>query len=161
MQIFIIFSYIYIYINNTKYNIYIYIYIYIIILNRAGPAQTTGPGSAPKLVGRIRPKMYWADLSPKKTLLGQTRPRRQGLVRPKPLSRAQPKIVGRFRPKLGWADLGPKKKKTFSSGPDPAQKTGLGQDPPGPSRNGAGGIIFPPPLHAERYSFCMRGRKKK
>ena len=63
-----------------------------------------------------------------------------------------------LRPKMGWADFGPKKKLTFSSGPDPAQKTGLGQDPPGPSQNGAGGIIFPPTpacrtllvLHAEK-----------
>ena len=36
-----------------------------------------------------------------------------------------------------WADLGPKK--IFSSGPDPAQKTGLGQDPPGPDSKRAGG----------------------
>jgi len=43
---------------------------------------------------------------------------------------------------MGWADLGPKK--TLSSGPDPAQKTGLGQDPPGPSQNGAGGELFSP-----------------
>jgi hypothetical protein len=53
LQIFIIFFiYINIYINNTKYNIY----IYNIILNRAGPAQTTGPDSA---------QNCWADLGPK------------------------------------------------------------------------------------------------
>ena len=54
-----------------------------------------------------------------------------------------------------WADLGPQK---ILSGPDPAQNTGLGQDPPGPATNRAGGINFPPPLHAERYSFCMQRR---
>jgi len=49
-----------------------------------------------------------------------------------------------------WADFGPKwvgpisaqKKLTFSSRPDPAQKRGLGQDPPGPSQNRAGGNYF-------------------
>jgi len=59
---------------------------------------------------------------------------------------------------MDWADLGPKEK-IFSSGPDPAQKTGLGQDPLGPDPKRAGGINFPPPLHAERYSFCMQRRK--
>ena len=62
--------YIYIYINNTKYNIY----IYIIILNRAGPAQTIGPDSAPKVLGRFRPKMDWADLGPKNNILFWARP---------------------------------------------------------------------------------------
>jgi len=53
-----------------------------------------------------------------------------------------------------WADLGPNK---FFSGPDPAQKTGLGQDPPGPATKRAGELISPAPacrtlfvLHAEK-----------
>jgi hypothetical protein len=62
--------------------------------------------------------------------------------------RSAQKILGRSRPKK------------FSSGPNPAQKTGLGQDPPGPATKRAGGeLISPPPLHAERYSFCMQRRK--
>jgi len=49
----------------------------------AGPAQPTGPDSAPNVLGRFRPKMYWADLGPKNyyPLLGQTRPRRLGWAR--------------------------------------------------------------------------------
>ena len=49
-----------------------------------------------------------------------------------------------------WAVFGPQwigpssAPKKNSSGPDPAQKTGLGQDPPGPSQNGVGGNYFPP-----------------
>jgi len=83
-----------------------------------------------------------------------------------------------------WADFGPKwigpistqnglgrsrpKKLIFSSGPDPAQKAGLGQDQPGPStrlagpeqvwpstRNQRGGLFPPILLHAERM-FCMQ-----
>ena len=42
-----------------------------------------------------------------------------------------------------WADFGPKQ--IFSSGPDPAQKAGLGQDPPGPDQNGRGELISPHP----------------
>jgi len=61
---------------------------------------------------------------------------------------------------MDWADRGPKKL-LYSSGPDPTQKTGLGQDQPGPATKRAGGIIFPPLLHAERYSFCMQRKRKK
>ena len=39
-------------------------------------------------------------------------------------------VLGQFRPKMDWADLGPKKKLLSSSGPDPAQKTGLGRTRP-------------------------------
>ena len=68
-----------------------------------------------------------------------------------------------------WADFGPK-----WIGPISAQKTSiplLGQARP--RRRGwarirlaqqpkrAGGIISPPPLHVERYSFCMQKRKQK
>jgi len=74
-------------------------------LGWAGPAQRIGPDSAPKCVG---PREYGISL------LGSTRPRRQG-----------------------WARIR------------------LAQQP-----KRAGGIIFPPPLHAERYSFCMQRRKK-
>ena len=35
----------------------------------AGPAQPTGPDSAPNVLGRFRPKMDWADLGPKKTII--------------------------------------------------------------------------------------------
>ena len=63
-----------------------------------------------------------------------------------------PNVLGRSRPK----------KLLSFSGPDPAQKTGLGQDPPGPAIKTGGGNYFPPrPLHAERYSFCMQRRKEK
>ena len=130
MQIFIIFFhiYIYIYIKNTKYNIY----IYIIILNRAGPAQTTGPDSAQDHDGPGSAQKYTGPISAKNAL-GRSRPK---------------KSLGRYRPK-----------QKISSGPDPAQKTGLGRDPPGPATKRARGINFPPPLHAERYSFCMQRRK--
>jgi len=69
-----------------------------------------------------------------------------------------------------WADFGPKwvglisaqKKLTFSSGLDPAQKRGLGQDPPGPSQNGAGGNYFPPHpcMQNATRSACGEGNEK-
>jgi len=40
----------------------------------AGPAQPTGPDSAPKLLGRFRPKMDWADLGPKNNIFFWARP---------------------------------------------------------------------------------------
>ena len=128
----------------------------------AGPAQLTGPDSAPKLVGRFRPKMDWADLGPKKTLLGQIRPRRQGWSGPPDWAGLSPKFLDRFRPKMGWADLGPKTKKhiIFWARPGPEDRAGPGSAWPKPKRGG-GGIIFPPPLHAERYSFCMQGKKRE
>jgi len=62
-----------------------------------------------------------------------------GLVRPNRLGWTQPKKC--------WADFSPKcigpisaQKLLSSSGPDPAQKTGLGQDQPGPAAKRAGGI---------------------
>jgi len=82
----------------------------------AGPAQPTGPDSAPNVLGRFRPKMYWADLGPKKLL--------------------------------------------SSSGPDPAQKTGLGQDPPGPAIKTGGGNYFPP-TPACRTLFVLHAEKKR
>jgi hypothetical protein len=57
--------------------------------------------------------------------------------------------------------IGPISAQKNSSGPDPAQMTGLGQDQPGPATKRAGGIIFPPLLHAERYSFCMQRKRRK
>ena len=82
----------------------------------AGPAQPTGPDSAPNVLGRFRPKMDWADLGPKKLL--------------------------------------------SSSGPDPAQKTGLGQDPPGPTIKTGGGNYFPP-TPACRTLFVLHAEKKR
>jgi hypothetical protein len=129
-------------------NFFSYIYIYIIqnnIYNNiksgwAGPNHWAGLSPKPRWA-EVGPKMYWADLGPK----------------------------------MYWTDLGPKKctgpisaqkctgpilaQNKFSSGPEPAQKTGLGQDPPDPATKRARGINFPPPLHAERYSFCMQRRK--
>jgi len=61
---------------------------------------------------------------------------------------------------MDWADLGPKNKLIFSSGPDPAQKTGLGQDPPGPDPKWAGGINFPP-TPACRTLFVLHAEKEK
>jgi len=81
-----------------------------------------------------------------------------------------------------WADLGPTRIWYFSSGPDPAQKAGLGQDQPGPSTRLAGpeqvwpstrnqrGELFPPHppacrmnvLHAEGnagHKNIMRGKE--
>jgi len=68
-----------------------------------------------------------------------------------------------------WADFGPKcigpisaKKKTnilFWARPGPEDRAGPGSAWPKPKW--AGGIIFPPPLHAERYLFCMQRRKRK
>jgi len=40
----------------------------------AGPAQPTGPDSAPKVLGRFRTKMDWADLGPKNNILFWARP---------------------------------------------------------------------------------------
>jgi hypothetical protein len=66
-----------------------------------------------------------------------------------------------------WADLGPTRIWYFSSGPDPAQKAGLGQDPPGPATKTGGGNYFPPTpacktlfvLHAEKEKINTRGKK--
>ena len=119
---------------NNCFFIYIYIYIYIynnIKSGWAGPNHWAGLSPKPRWV-EVGPKMYWADLDPK--------------IYTGPIS-AQ-RCTG---PILA--------QKKFSSEPDPAQKTGLGQDPPGPATKRARGINFPPPLHAERYSFCMQRRK--
>ena len=71
-----------------------------------------------------------------------------------------PKLLGRFRPKMDWADLSPKKTNIlFWVRPGPEDRVGPGSAWPKPKR--AGGIIFPPPLHAERYSFSMQRRKRK
>ena len=69
-----------------------------------------------------------------------------------------------------WADLGPKwvgpisaqnkKHIIFWARPGPEDRAGPGSAWPKPKR-GRGGIIFPPPLHAERYSFCMQGTKRE
>ena len=58
-----------------------------------------------------------------------------------------------------WADFGPKNNILIWARPGPEGRSGPGSAWPRPKR--VGGINFPPPLHAERYSFCMRGRKKK
>ena len=44
----------------------------------AGPAQPTGLDSAPKVLGRFRPKMDWADLGPKNNILFWARPGPEG-----------------------------------------------------------------------------------
>ena len=120
------FSYIYIYIIQNN------IYIYIIILNRAGPAQTTGPDSAQnqdgprsaqKCTGPISAQKCTGPISAQKNVLGRSRPKN---------------VLGRSWPKTNSL---------------------LGQDPPDPATKRARGINFPPPLHAERYSFCMQRRK--
>ena len=114
----------------------------------AGPAQPTGPDSAPKLVGRFRPKMDWADLGPKKILLGQIRPRRQGWSGPPDWAGLSPKLLGRFRPTMDWAELGPKKKTLL--GPTRPRRQGWARIHLAQQPKRAGGIISPPPLHAER-----------
>jgi len=91
--------------------------------------------------------------------------------------------LDRTWPKRSWADLAPTIL-LFSSGPDPAQKAGLGQNQPGPenklagpeptwpreekkhhagpesnwpsNKTGGGKIIPPTLLHAERISFYMQ-----
>ena len=65
------------------------------------------------------------------------------------------KVLGRFRPKNG---LGPQTGILLWARPGPEGRTGPG--PAWPGTKWAGGINFPPPLHAERYSFCMQRRKK-
>ena len=40
----------------------------------AGPAQPTGPDSAPNVLGRFRPKMDWADIGPKTSIPFWARP---------------------------------------------------------------------------------------
>ena len=159
------FFFIYIYINNTKYNIYIYNNIKS---GWAGPNHWAGLSPRPWWA-EVGPKIYWADLGPKmhwadlgpKKALGRSRPKKKALGRSRPkkaLGRYRPKkALGRSRPKKSLGRYRPKQK--ISSGPDPAQKTGLGQDPPGPATKRARGINFPPPLHAERYSFYMQRRK--
>jgi len=50
----------------------------------AGPAQPTGPDSAPKVLGWSRPKMDWADLGPTKSDIlfwARPGPERQGWAR--------------------------------------------------------------------------------
>jgi len=64
-----------------------------------------------------------------------------------------------FGPKMDWADFGPNTIILFWARPGPEDRSGPGSAWPKPKR--AGGIIFPPPLHAERYSFCMQRRKRK
>ena len=115
----------------------------------AGPAQRTGPDSAPKLVGRFRPKMDWADLGPKKTLLGQIRPRRQGWSGPPRLGRTQPKISGPISAQNGLGRSRPKKKLNiifwaiiFWARPGPEDRAGPGSAWPKPKRGG--GNYFPP-----------------
>jgi len=68
-----------------------------------------------------------------------------------------------------WADFGPRwvgpisaQKKLniiFWARPGPEDRTGPGSAWPKPKRGG--GNYFPPTLHAERYSFCMQGMKRK
>jgi len=66
-----------------------------------------------------------------------------------------------------WADLGLTRIWYFSSGPDPAQKAGMGQDPPGPATKTGGGNYFPHTpacrtlfvLHAEKEKINTRGKK--
>src|SRR3990172_2739017 len=86
--------------------------------------------------------MDWADLDPKKTLLGQTRPRRQGWSGPPDWAGLSPKLLGRFRPTINWAELGPKQK-LFWARPGPEDKAGPGSA--WPSNQNGRGELFPPP----------------
>ena len=75
-----------------------------------------------------------------------------GLVRPNQLGRTQPKSVGPIsaQQKNSYPLLGQARPRRHGWA-----RIRLAQQP-----KRAGGIIFPPPLHAERYSFCMQRRKK-
>ena len=113
----------------------------------AGPAQPTGPDSAQNCWADFGPKWIGPISAQKKTLLGQTR-----LVRPTRLGRTQSKIVGPSSAQ-----------NKNSSGPDPAQKTRLGQDPPGPATKTGGGNYFPPPrpcMQNANRSACREEKKK-
>jgi len=137
----------------------IYIYIYNIKLNGLGwSGPTDWAGLSPKLLGRIRPKMDWADLGPKQILFW---------ARPGPEDRAGPaQPTGPDSVQNCWADFGPKwigpisAQNKYSSGPDPAQKTGLGQDPPGPVTKTGGGNYFPP-TPACRTLIVLHAEKKR
>ena len=149
MQIFIIF---FIYINNTKYNIYIYNtkWAGLVRPNRLGRTQPkiVGPISAQNGLGRSRPKrLFWA--------------------RPGPEDRAGPAHpTGPDSVQNCWADFGPQwigprsAQNKNSSGPDPAQKTRLGQDPPGPATKTGGGNYFPP-APACRTLIVLHEEKKR
>ena len=114
----------------------------------AGPAHPTGPDSA---------QNCWADFGPKWIGPISTQ-KRLFWARPGLEDRAGPAHpTGPDSVQNCWADFGPQwigprsAQNKNSSGPDPAQKTRLGQDPPGPATKTGGGNYFPPPpLHAER-----------
>ena len=72
---------------------------------------------------------------------------------------AQP--TGPISAQNGLGRSRPKTKNTLSSGPDSAQKTGLGQDPPGPIQNGAGGGNYFPPTPACRTLLVLHAGKEK
>jgi len=60
---------------------------------------------------------------------------------------------------MDWANFGPKKL-ISPSGLGPAQKAGLGQDPPGPATKTGGGNYFPP-TPACRTLFVLHAEKEK
>jgi len=82
-----------------------------------------------------------------------------GLVRPNQLGRTQPKSVGPISAQNGLGRSRPKKL-ISPSGPGPAQKARLGQDPPGPATKTGGGNYFPP-TPACRTLFVLHAEKKK
>jgi len=69
---------------------------------------------------------------------------------------------------MDWADLDPKNKIIFWArpgpeyryGPDSAQKSGLGQDPPGPDQNGRGELISPHPCMQNAIRSACRRKNK-
>ena len=65
-------------------------------------------------------------------------------------------MLGRSRPKK-W--IGPISAQIllYTSGPDPAQKTGLGQDQPGPATNAGGGIIRSACRNEKKENTVMKG----
>ena len=115
----------------------------------AGQAQPTGPGSA---------QNWWADLGPKKTLLGQTRPRRQGWSGPPDWAGLIPKMLGRFRPTMNWAELDPKQK-LFWARPGPEDKAGPGSAWPS-NQNGRGELFPPRPCMQNANRSACREEKK-
>jgi len=101
--------------------------------------------------------MDWADLGPKKTLLGQTRPRRQGWSGPPDWAGLSPKMLGRFWPTMNWAELGPKQK-LFWARPGPEDKAGPGSAWPS-NQNGRGNYF--PPAPACRTLIVLHAEKKR
>jgi len=86
------------------------------------------------------------------------------------LGRSRPKIIFSSGPdpaqKTGLGRTRPRRQGWAGpgpedrAGPDPAQKAGLGQDPPGPDQNGRGELISPHPCMQNAIrSACREGKK--